>query len=231
VLPSLSRPLSRVRRRLLAHRRLLAGLLTAAAVAAGIRTVAPAAPETVAMTVAAHDLAAGATVSQTDLATAHVPPEAVPDGAVGDAAGAVLAAAVRRGEPITDARLVGPSLTLAHPGLVALPIRLPDGAMAELLQPGDRIDLYAVDPTDSATGSATGSAAGSATGPTAGSAGEAGRVAAGVLVLAVPPQKDATTSVTSGLAGRLLVIGVPADAVARVTDASVRSFLTFAFVH
>jgi Flp pilus assembly protein CpaB len=204
-----------VRRRLLAHRRLLAALLTAGAVAAGLRAVAPPPPAMVALPVAAHDLAAGATLSAADLTTADVPRGAVPDGAVDSAAGSVLAAPVRRGEPITDARLVGASLTAGQPGLVALPVRLPDGAMAGLLEPGDRIDLYAV----------------AASGDGSASSGEAGEVAHGVLVLAVPPQRGESSSAAPGLAGRLIVLGVPATAVAEVTGAAVRSFLTFAFVH
>ena len=217
--------MDRVRRRLLAHRRLLAGVLTAVAVAAAIRTVAPPAPATVTMTVAARDLAAGDAVSSTDLTTARVPPGTVPDGAVAAAVGSVLATPVRRGEPITDVRLVGPALTTGHPGLVALPVRLPDGAMVGLLDAGDRIDLYAV----ASSGSAD--AAGSESAGSARPFGEATRVAAGVLVLAVPAQKEAGTAVTAGLGGRLIVIGVPERDVARVTDASVRSFLAFAFVH
>lgn len=211
----LSRVLSGARRRLLAHRRLLAAALTAVAVAAGLRTVAPPAPETVALTVATHDLAAGSTVSDSDVTTTDVPRRAVPDGVIEEAAGRVLAAPVRRGEAITDARLVGPSLTAAHPGLVALPVRLPDGAMAAMLDAGDRVDLYAV------------AAAGDGGAPSD----EATRVAADVLVLAVPPREDEGNSVTAGLSGRLIVVGIPQEDVARVTDASVRSFLTFAFVH
>jgi len=171
------------------------------------------------MTVAAHDLAGGATLTSADVTTAHVPSGTVPDGAATRVGGATLAGPVRRGEPITDARLVGPSLTIAHPGLVALPVRLPDGAMAGLLDAGDRIDLYAV---ASAGGAATDALA---------ATGRATRVAADVLVLAVPPAKASEDSVTTGLSGRLILVGLPDDAVSRVTDASVRSFLTFAFVH
>jgi len=199
----------------LAHRRLLAGLLTAAAVAAGLRTVAPAQPPTVPMTVAAHDLAAGETVSAADLTTTDVPPGAVPDGILTEAAGGVLASAVRRGEPITDARLVGASLTTAHPDLTALPVRLPDPAMAGLLEAGDRVDVYAV----------------AAAGDAAASSADARRVAGVVLVLAVAPQEDRGGSAAAGLGGRLVVVGVADDDVARLTAASVRSFLTFAFVH
>lgn len=203
------------------HRRLVAGLLTAVAVAAGLRTVAPAGPRTVPMTVAARDLAAGDTVAAGDVTTTDVPPGAVPEGTLGRPAGHVLASAVRRGEPITDARLVGASLATAHPGLVALPVRLPDGAMAGLLEPGDRVDLYAVAATGDANAGDNGNAA--STGSR--------RVAGQVLVLAVPPPDHDGASAAAGLSGRLVVVGVPDEDVPAVTDASVRSFLTFAFVH
>ncbi|MFI2706632.1 SAF domain-containing protein, partial [Nocardioides sp. CER28] len=181
MLAATSRLLPRLRRRLLAHRRLLAGLLTAVAVTAGLAAVRPPETGTVAMTVAAHDLAAGETLSAADLTTTSVPPGAVPDGTVRDPADAVLAAPVRRGEPITDARLVGPALSTGHPGLVALPVRLSDAAMAGLLESGDRIDLYAV----------------AAAGDAAASSQEATRVAADVLVLAVPPPGGRGTSDTA----------------------------------
>ena len=60
--------------------------------------------------------------------------------------GRQLAAPLRRGEPVTDAALVGPSLVRGRPDLVALPVRLPDTAMAELLRVGDGVDLVAADP-------------------------------------------------------------------------------------
>lgn len=187
-------------------------MLTALAVGAGLQAVAPAAPRSVPVTVAARDLPAGATVRADDLAQLRLPPEAVPDGAVREPAGRLLAAPLRRGEPVTDARLVGPGLADGHPGRVAVPVRLPDPGLVELLRPGDRIDLFAVDPSG---------AAGS-------DPGGAEQVAAGVLVLAVPEVRaEATTA--AGLGGRLVVIGVAQSAVAEVTAASVRSFLTYAF--
>ena len=205
----LSRVLLRVRRLLLSHRRLLAALLTALAVLAALRAVAPAAPATVALTVAARDLPAGTPLARDDLTTVSVPARLVPDGAADDPTGETLAAALRRGEPVTDARLVGPALA-AGPGQVAVPIRLPDPGMAGLLDPGDRIDLLAIDP--------------SADGPEG-----AERVAAGALVLAVPGMDQGGNAVTSGLSGRLVVVGVAEDLVDEVTNAAVRSFLTFAF--
>ena len=58
----------------------------------------------------------------------------------------MLAAPLRQGEPVTDVRLVGPSLTEGYDGLVAVPVRLPDAGAVSLLQVGDQIDLVATDP-------------------------------------------------------------------------------------
>lgn len=203
----LSRVQKWLRRAVLGHRRLLAFVLTVLAVLAGVRALAPPSSAGATVLVAAHDLAAGSTLTRGDLEAQHVPPGAVPDGVVRRPEGRVLAGGVRRGEPITDVRLVGRSM--ATPGLTAVPIRLPDTAMAALLEPGERIDLYATDP----------------------SAGGTTSVAREVLVLAVPPRDDARNSVTSSLGGRLVVVAVPPDAVTDVTDASVRLFLTVAFRH
>lgn len=208
------------------HRRLLAALLTASAVAATVAALAPPEPRTVAVTVAAHDLPAGRALASGDLTTARLAPTAVPDGALRPAAGAILAAPVRRGEPLTDARLVGPSLVAAHPGLVAVPVRLPDAAMAALLDPGDRIDLYAVAAGgDASAQDGAGAGAGTAVG---GAGGGAILLATDVLVLAVP-HDGGTASGTGGLSGRLVVVGLGPGDVPAVTAASVRAFLTYAY--
>lgn len=200
-----SRVRTSLRRAVLGHRRLIAFAATALAVLAGLHALAPPRPPTASVLVAAHDLAAGSTLTRADLQVQRASPDTVPDGVVRRPEGRVLAAAVRRGEPITDVRLIGRSL--ATPGSTALPVRLPDTAMADLLRPGDRVDLYATDP----------------------SAGGTSSVARDVLVLAVPAKDDGRNSVTSSLGGRLVVVAVPPEAVADVTDASVRLFLTVAF--
>lgn len=128
------------------HRRLLAAGLAAASVALAISAVSPAPPPTVAVVTAAHDLPPGAVVRASDLTTARLPPMVVPAGAQrsrSSLAGRVLAGAVRRGEPITDVRLVGRALltALEADGLVAVPVRMADAASVALLQPGDLLDV------------------------------------------------------------------------------------------
>ena len=135
-----------VRRAVLRRRRLLAALLTAVAVAAGLHAVAAPPPATVAVLVAARDLPAGAELEADDLVAAEFAPGSAPDDVADDPAGRILAAPVRRGEPVTDVRLVGPQLTEGLNDLTATPVRLPDAGMVGLLRVGDRIDLVAADP-------------------------------------------------------------------------------------
>ncbi|MDP9399122.1 MAG: SAF domain-containing protein, partial [Actinomycetota bacterium] len=138
-----------VRRAVSWHRRLVAAALAGGAVAAGIGALAPAPPPTVPVLAAARDLAAGAPLAPPDLALVRLPPDAVPAGALHDGAavtGRVLAGAIRRGEPLTDVRLVGASL-LAGLGrdLVAAPVRIADAGAVRLLQPGDLVDVLAAE--------------------------------------------------------------------------------------
>lgn len=201
-------PARTIRRAVLARRRLLAALLTAVAVATGVHAAATPPPATVEVVVAAHDLPAGVVLTSEDLRPAGFGPDSVPAGAtddLGDTVGRTLAAPLRAGEPVTDVRLVGPSLTDGYPGLSAVPVRLPDAGMADLLRVGDVVDLVSADPQG----------------------GAATVVAADVPVLAVP----ATTVEVgaSGLPGRLVVVGAAPGDVPRIADASARTFLTVAF--
>lgn len=201
-------PLRTIRRAVLARRRPLAALLTAVAVATGLHAAATPPPATVDVVVATRDLPAGVVVEADDLRMAGFAPDSVPAGTSDDpddAVGRTLAAPLRAGEPMTDVRLVGPALTEGYPGLSAVPVRLPDAGMADLLRVGDVVDLVAADPQG---GSAT-------------------IVATRVPVLAVP----ATTSEVgaTGLPGRLVVVGVTPGDVAVIADASARTFLTVAF--
>src|SRR6186997_837466 len=92
----------RVRRAVLRRRRLLAALFALVAVWAGLRATAAPAPPLVPVTVAAHDLGAGAVLRPADVTTVGFAPGTVPAGHVRDPVGRQLAGPLRRGQPITD---------------------------------------------------------------------------------------------------------------------------------
>ena len=203
-MPRLRRPRSPVH----TARRVAAVLLAVSALFLALRPVGVAAPArppaAVPVAVAASDLPAGATLSASDVAVARLPPEAVPRGVVPDArplVGRVLAGGVRAGEPLTDARLVGPGLTALLPAdLVAAPVRLADLAVAALVRTGDRVDVLAALPDGE----------------------QAERVATGVLVLAAPGPTSADPDPAAGL----LVLAVDPATAARLAAASTTATLT-----
>jgi pilus assembly protein CpaB len=162
--------LRRPRSPALLARRLAAGLLASLALALALRPdPAPADPPSPdrPVVVATSDLAAGTRLSAEHLALVRLPGETVPAGVVDRPEllhHQVLAGPVRRGEPLTDARLVGAGLTTLLPaGQVAAPVRLADLGVSALARPGDRVDVLAT--ADD---------------------GVARRVATGALVLAAP---------------------------------------------
>jgi Flp pilus assembly protein CpaB len=209
----------RVRRGVLAHRRLLAFLLTASAVAIGLSATRPDPPDTSTMPVASRDLPVGTVLTAADLTDVTTDPGSVPADLAEAPLGERLAAPLRRGEPVTDVRLVGPSLTEGRPDLVAVPVRLPDAEMAGLLHVGDTVDLYATDPATA----------------------ETAQVTTDTLILSLPQAAEANRDdsmargktdgfgVTNASAGRLVIVGVAANSVEDVTAAGVGGYLTFAY--
>ncbi len=197
------RELSRAVRR---HRALLAAGLTAAAVATAMPALVPTPPRTVPVVAALHDLAAGSPLTPGDLTSVALPEALVPAGvltSVATAVGRMVAGPVRRGEPLTDVRLMGSGLLTGGPGLVAAPVRLADPATAALLSAGDRVDVLAA-PTE-------------ASGPAASAA---VTVASGIGVLAVPAADQA------GGEGALVVLAATPAVAARLAAAAVRSRLS-----
>ncbi len=191
----------RFRLRVLRHRRLLAAALAALAVAAGLQAVVAPTPPGVRVAVAARDLPGGTVLTERDLTEVSFSEGSVPDGLAGETTGRTLAAPLRRGEPVTDLRLVGPGLAAGHPGLTAVPIRLPDPAMAALLTVGDHIDLVAADPQGTA----------------------AQVIARGVPVLALPSEQPGAQG---SLSGRLIVVGATEAVALDLAAAQVASFLS-----
>src|SRR3954451_9519294 len=128
-------------------RRVLAALCLAVAVLAAVKAVTPEPPRTVAVWAAARDLSGGAPLGSRDLLALALPVGSVPAGALPAGTplvGRLLAAPMRRGEPLTDVRLLGPSLLASLPdaGLVAIPIRVADGSAAvAVVKAGDIVDV------------------------------------------------------------------------------------------
>lgn len=191
------------------HRRLLAAGLLAGSVAFGLQALAPPPPPTVPVVAAARDLPAGARLSPDQLELVRLPAGTLPDGAartVGDVSGATLLAGVRRGELLTDVRLVGPAgVAGLGPGLVATPVRIADADAARLVRPGAVVDVLA------------------AGGGTEGGYVAARLVAAAVRVLAVPPAAD---GFGGGQDGALVLLATTDETAARLAGAAVTDRLS-----
>jgi hypothetical protein len=124
--------------------------------------------------------------------------------------GRVLAGGARRGETITDVRLLGAELArLLAPdgGSATVPIRLSDPDVAELLAPGSRVDVVGVGERDGAamvlaeraTVLAVLDAAGS------GGLGQTARGQQGRLVVVVLPRQAATQVAAASLSQSLTI--------------------------
>ena len=163
------------------HRRLAVAGLTAAAAAAAVAAGAPAQPATDSVWVAARDLPVGQRLTAGDLRQQVWPESSRPDGTPRSRPIGVLAGPLRRGEPVTDARLLGPALLTGQGSpTVAISVRLTDPAATAVVTPGSRVDVLAVPrPGDLGTPDLAGATA------RAGS-GSAEVVASNALVLALP---------------------------------------------
>lgn len=188
-------------RRALARRRvLLASGLAAAAVAAALSALAPPAEPGVEVLTAAHDLVAGVPLDRDDLVTTSLPAGLVPSGALVDAAatvGRLVVGPVRRGEPLTDVRLLGASLLVGDD--VAVPVRVTEPATAALVGAGDRVDVLAASPEGGTVASV---------------------VATGLPVLSVPALGDDVGE------GALLVLATDRPTAARLAAAAVTGRLS-----
>lgn len=185
----------------LARRRvLLAAGLAAASVAAGLSAVAPPAVAGTSVVAAAREVPAGTRLRTADLTTVELPAGASPAGtadSVSALVGRVVVTPVRRGEPLTDARLLGPSqLDIDE---VAAPVRVAEPAVPLLVRAGDRIDVLAASPQGGE---------------------RAAVVASRVRVLALP------TADAPSADGALVVVATSRSVAARLAAAAVTSRLS-----
>jgi pilus assembly protein CpaB len=153
--PRHRRLLRELRRALLWHRRLVAAVIAAAAVASGLAAVRPPPAKTVTVVTTTRDLPAGTHIAASDIRSAEFS-GAIPAGALTEPAaiaGRTTAGPIRRGELLTDVRLLGAGLLDGYGhGLVAAPVRVADPATAKLLQVGDRVDVLAAPVSDAGDG-------------------------------------------------------------------------------
>jgi Flp pilus assembly protein CpaB len=98
--------------------------------------------------VAARDLSPGIELTTADVKLEKRLAATVPDGAaatVDKVVGSTLAGPARRGEVLTDVRLLGPRLAQLAAGSDAriVPLHLSDTALLDLVRPGDVVDVLA----------------------------------------------------------------------------------------
>jgi Flp pilus assembly protein CpaB len=135
------------------HRRLVTAVLAAAIVLLGVTALRGGDAPAVGVWVAARDLAGGEPLHRSDVALESLPRSAVPAGAITTHAppvGVMLGAPVRRGEPLTDVRLLSPFLLTAAASArdLAVPVRVTDGPAAlALVRAGERITVIAASDT------------------------------------------------------------------------------------
>ncbi len=177
-------------------------LAVALLIAAGVLAVAGqrTAPIGKPVVAVSRDLPIGATVAAADVTTVHL--ISPPDGVLtpGQAVGAVLSGPVRKGEVLTDARLVPPGGPRPGTGRIAVPIRPADPATVELLSAGMHVAVLSVDENGRATVLAT-----------------------DAVVLSIPPPPKSEPG------KRLVVLAVPLAAADRVTAISLHGSLALRF--
>ncbi len=110
--------------------------------------------------VAAHDLSPGVALSADDIRLEKLSIQTLPDGSQVDVSavvGSTLAGPTRRGEVITDVRLLGSRLaeSAAGPDARIVPLHPADSALVDLVRPGDVVDVLAASQTGPDTGPGT----------------------------------------------------------------------------
>jgi Flp pilus assembly protein CpaB len=172
----------RISRLVLRHRRPLAAGFAGLAVLLALGALRSEPPGRT-VVVAAHDLASGAVLASDDVLRRKLPEQAAPEHGVHDVDGVVgrtVAGPMRRGEVITDRRVVDADRMSGFPsGSVLATVRLADGDALSNLRVGDRVDVVAVDPDGGA---------------------KAEVVARGVEIVTLPPRGDESGGVPVGMA-------------------------------
>lgn len=156
--------------------------------------------------VTVRDLAPGIELTTADVSVEARAVPAVPEGAhtrVDAVVGSTLAGPARRGEVLTDVRVLGPRLaeSAAGPDARIVPIPLADAALMDLLRPGDVVDIVSA-PSDEST--------------------EASLIATDAVVILV----SAKDSGLGARNGRVVLVALPAAAAKVVAGAALVQAVT-----
>src|SRR4051794_4613423 len=143
--------------RTLAARRIVAAALVILAAVVALRSD-PQGDRTE-IVVATRDLAPGVELTADDVRLETRTAATVPDGSQSDVdtvIGATLVGPARRGEVLTDVRVLGPRLaeSAAGPDARIVPLPLADSALLDLVRPGDVVDVLAAGTSDGGGGDA-----------------------------------------------------------------------------
>lgn len=195
--------------RTVAARRAAAGALVLLAAAAALRP--DPADGRVDVVVAARDLSAGSALTDSDVRIETHSATTVPDGAQRDPAalvGITLAGPARRGEVLTDVRVLGPRLTgaAAGPDARIVALDLADPALLDVVRTGDVVDVLATAPVPPGDG-----------------ASPVPRILATDAVVVTVSERS--TSPTSG-SQRVVLVALPARAATEVAGASLTQAIT-----
>jgi Flp pilus assembly protein CpaB len=191
-------------RTVLARRIAAAGLV----VLAGVAALRPNPDgERAQVVVAARDLSPGAALTADDLRLEKRLAPTIPDGSQSDIdtiVGSTLAGPTRRGEVLTDVRLLGRRLaeSAAGPDARIVPVHPVDGALADLVRPGDVVDIIAASETNSAA---------------------AARVVATNAIVVLVSAKQKAQAATSE---RVVLVALPAAAANAVAGAALTQTVT-----
>lgn len=191
----------------MAARRVLAGGLVVLAAVAAWRDD-PRADHTE-VVVTTRDLSPGTELTADDVRLESRTASTIPDGSRADVAavvGATLAGPARRGEVVTDVRLLGPRLaeSAAGPDARIVPLPLADAALVDLVRPGDIVDIVAAPASSDEETSA--------------------RLIATDAVVVLVSAKESGSS--RGSAGRVVLVALPAAAAKTVAGVALVQAVT-----
>lgn len=162
--------------------------------------------------VAARDLRPGTALTADDVRLEKRSATTVPDGSRQDAAavvGSMLASPTRRGEVLTDVRLLGSRLAelTAGPGARIVPLHLADDALIDLIRVGDVVDVLSAPATDA---------------PAAGTPAVTKVVATDAVVVLVSPKQK----VQAADSNRVVLVALPARVANTVAGAALGQTVT-----